>query len=316
MNNQRKGFGGILKKIWQSIPYRLRLLFRAIACLLLSLVIIVFAGWWYLNPTVSRTNGVVYGNRNGTPLTLDVLQPANANGRAIALMVSGGWRSKDAGETPVWMLAPVLRRGYTVFAICHVSQPEASVQEIIEDMHRGIRFIRHNAEEYKIDPERIGVSGGSAGGHLSLMLATRGGPGDANSSDPIDRESSEVQAVAIFYPVTDLTKLEGSTTDPGELGGPPLTFRDSFGPDGISNWDEIAPDCSPIYHLNESLPPTLIYHGDADPLVILDQSQRYQTAARKLGNRVELIVQPGGVHGWPTMLWDVRHFASWFDEHL
>ncbi len=305
-----------MQKIWRYLPYRVRLVLRALACLVLSFAILTAAGWWYLNPSVTRTDGVIYGDRNGTPLTLDVLQPKNANGRAVALMVSGGWKSKDPGETPVWMLAPVLRRGYTVFAICHVSQPEASVQQIVQDMHRGIRFVRHNADKYEIDPNRIGVAGGSAGGHLSLMLATCGGPGDQTSPDPVDRESSEVQAVAIFYPVTDLENLKGSTTDPGDLGGPPLTFRDSFGEDGIARWDEIAPTLSPICHLKESLPPTLIYHGDADTLVILDQSQRYQAAAWELGNKVELVVHPSGTHGWITMLWDVRHFARWFDDHL
>lgn len=305
-----------MRKIWQYFPYRIRLALRAIACLLLSFSILVFVGWWYLNPTVTRTDGVVYGNRSGTPLTLDIIRPRNANGLAVAFMVSGGWKSQDPGDVPVWMLAPVLRRGFTVFAICHVSQPEASVQEIIDDMHRGVRFVKHHADEYKIDPSRIGVAGGSAGGHLSLMLATCGGPGDADSADPVDHESSDVQAVAIFYPVTDLVNLEGSTTDPGDLGGPPLTFRDSFGSEGISDWDEIATMCSPICHLKESLPPTLIYHGDADTLVPLDQSQRYQAAAGELGNQVELVVHSGGVHGWPTMLWDLRHFAKWFEEHL
>ncbi|HBY62859.1 MAG TPA: alpha/beta hydrolase, partial [Solibacterales bacterium] len=81
-------------------------------------------------------------------------------------------------------------------------QPGSTVMEIVDDMNRGIRFIRRNAARYGIDPSRIGVSGGSAGGHLSLMLATRGGPGPQDSPDPVDRESSAVQAVAIFYPVT------------------------------------------------------------------------------------------------------------------
>jgi len=305
-----------MRKLWQYLPYRLRLVLRALACLLLSFGIIACGAWWYFHPSVSRTDGVIYGNRNGTPLTLDVIRPANADGRAVAFVVSGGWKSAAAGETPAWLLAPVLRRGITVFAICHVSQPEASVPEIIDDMHRGIRFIRHNADNYQIDPNRIGVAGGSAGGHLGLMLTTRGGLGDPEAKDPVDRESSAVQAAAIFYPVTDLADVRGSTTDPGELGGPPLTFRDCFGPDGVQCWDEIGPACSPIYHVKEGLPPTLIYHGDADTLVPLDQSERYRNAARELGNQVELVIHPGGGHGWPTMPWDIFHFARWFDEHL
>ncbi len=71
------------------------------------------------------------------------------------------------------------------------------------DLSRAVRFIRANAAKYGVDPMKLGVTGGSAGGHLSLMLATRGGDGNPNAADPVDRESSAVQAVACFYPPTD-----------------------------------------------------------------------------------------------------------------
>lgn len=283
-----------------------------------ALLAIGFAGaWWYYHPNVHRTNGVVYGQRNGQDLTLDIIRPTNPNGLAIAMMVSGGWRSQKPGEFPTWMMAPVLRRGYTVFAICHVSQPDATVQEIIQDMHRGIRFMRHHSKKYGIDTSRIGVTGGSAGGHLSLMLATRGGPGDPQAEDPIDRESSHVDAVAIFYPVTDLLNLGESTENLGD-GGPPKSFVKSFGPDAsdLDKWKEIGRDCSPIYFVDESLPPTLIYHGDVDTLVPLEQSQRYVQEVTALGGTIQLEVHEGGEHGWPSMFLDIHHFAGWFDQHL
>lgn len=305
-----------MKRLWFAIPRWLRRVLRALACLLLSFTLLAASCWWYLHPAVQRTDGVIYGNRNGTPLTLDVIQPKNPNGLAVALMVSGGWKSAEPGETPTWLVAPVLRRGFTVFAICHVSQPKASVPEIIADMHRGIRFVRHHASKYGIDPNRIGVSGGSAGGHLSLMLATCGSQGDHTSSDPVDHESSAVQAVAIFYPPTDLIDMGESTENPGALGGPPKSYRESFGPDGVRHWDTIGKACSPIYQIGSGLPPTLIYHGDADTLVPLDQSQRYQKRARALGNQVEIIVHPDGGHGWLTMISDTVHFARWFEQHL
>ena len=189
--------------------------------------------------------------------------------------------------------------------------------EIIQDMHRGIRFIRHNARAYGINPNRIGVTGGSAGGHLSLMLATRGGPGDPNAPDPIDRESSAVQAVAIFYPVTDLLNLGPSTENPGD-GGPPISFVRAFGPDSrnMAAWKVIGHDSSPIYFIHPGMPPILIYHGDADTLVPLEQSQRFQRQAAATGSEVSLIVHPGGKHGWPTMILDERAFVDWFDRHL
>ena len=281
--------------------------------------IAVLAGgvWLYVHPALERINGIVYGHRGARPLTLDILRPTNPNGLGIALMVSGGWRSKKPGETPAWLVAPLTRAGYTVFAICHISQPDSSVMEMIEDMNRGLRFVRHHARQYRIDPTRIGITGGSAGGHLSLMLATRGGPGDPNAPDPVDRESSAVQAVAIFYPVTDLLNLGPSTENDGQ-GGPPISFRKAFGPDAMNMpiWKRIGHDSSPIYYVTPAMPPTLIYHGDADTLVPLEQSQRFRARAKEVGLEVPVVVHPGGEHGWPTMIFDEWKFVQWFDRYL
>ncbi|MCA9186295.1 MAG: alpha/beta hydrolase [Pirellulaceae bacterium] len=303
--------------LWKKITKRLRSLIPFLLVVGACTVLIVAVGWWYYHPSVERTDGIVYGQRNGESLYLDVIRPTKPNGYGVALMVSGGWKSQRPGEVPVWLLAPVLRRGYTVFAVMHVSQPDSTVMEIIDDVNRGIRFIRYHAEEYDIDPKHIGVTGGSAGGHLSLMLATCGGPGPADAEDPIDRESSAVQAVAIFYPATDLLNLGDSTENPGD-GGPPKSFVKAFGPDStnMEKWKLIGRDCSPVYHVTRQLPPTLIYHGDADTLVPLDQSERFCDAAKQLDCNVKLVVHPGGGHGWLSMLWDLRAFGKWFDKHL
>ncbi len=299
------------------LPRLARRILAGLAVVVGLLALLVLALWIYFTPDHTRQDGIQYGTRNGTPLTLDVLRPKNPNGLGVAFMVSGGWKSKGPGETPAWMYAPVLRRGYTVFAICHVSQPKSSVQEIFEDVERGIRFVRHNASTYGIDPDRLGVIGGSAGGHLSLMLATRGGPGPVNAPDPIDRASSAVQAVAIFYPVTDLIDL-GTSTENLHNGGPPKSFTKAFGPTvtNLVAWTNIGRALSPLYHVHTSQPPVLIYHGTADTLTPPEQSERFQKASQALGRTVEIVYHPGGKHGWLTMPLDVRHLAAWFDVHL
>ncbi len=273
--------------------------------------------WLYLHPPVERTNGVVYGQRQGGKLAMDVLRPAQPNGVGVMVMVSGGWKSSTPGSFQPWMAAPLLRRGYTVFAVYHVSQPEATVMEIAEEVSRAVRYIRHHARDYGVDPQRLGVTGGSAGGHLSLLLATRGGPGPTDAADPVDRESSAVEAVAIFFPVTDLLNLGASTENPGD-GGPPKSFVKAFGPQStnLAVWKVIGRELSPIYYVRSNLPPILIYHGDADTLVPLDQSQRFQAEARNRGCTVELVVHHGGGHGWWSMIWDIRRFADWFDRCL
>lgn len=272
---------------------------------------------WYLHPSHVRTDGIAYGERHGRPLTMDVIRPARPNGLAVALMVSGGWKSSGPGGAPTWLAAPLLRSGYTVFAVCHVSQPEATVQEIFDDMQRGIRFIRAHAAEHGVRPDRIGVTGGSAGGHLSLLLATRGDGGRPDAADPVDRQPSTVQAVAIFYPVTDLLDL-GASTENLHDGGAPKSFRKAFGPTvtNLAAWTNIATALSPARHDHATLPPTLIHHGLADTLTPPEQTERFAARAHAAGRRVEVVWHPGAQHGWLTMPWDIRHFARWFDQHL
>ena len=273
--------------------------------------------WLYLHPRYERVDGVVYGQRQGRNLAMDVVRPVKTNGFAVLLLVSGGWKSLTPGSFQPWMVAPLPRRGYTVFAIYHISQPGATVMEIVEDVNRAVRFVRHHARDYGVDPQRLGVTGGSAGGHLSLMLATRGGPGPADAADPVDRESSAVQAVAVFYPVADLLNLGNSTENLGD-GGPPKSFVRAFGPQStnLAAWKVIGHGVSPIYYVRSNLPPILIYHGDADTLVPLDQSQRFQAEAQKLGCQVKLVIHHGGRHGWWSMILDLRRFADWFDRYL
>ena len=298
------------------LPRFIKIALKILAGIVAIIAVVCSIVWWYFHPALSRQDGIVYGHRRGHAITLSVVHPAKPNGLGVILVVSGGWKSSpDAFQT--WMVAPLLRRGYTVIAASHVSQPEATVMEIAEDMNRAVRFVRHHAAEYHVDPTRLGVTGGSAGGHLSLLLATRGAPGPVGSSDPVDQESSAVQAVAIFYPVTDLLNLGASTENLGD-GGPPKSFVQGFGTDStnLSVWKIRGHDLSPIYYVSSNLPPTLIYHGDADTLVPLDQSIRFQAEARKLGRTVKLVVHHGGKHGWLSMLWDIRTFADWFDRYL
>src|SRR5262245_27222968 len=113
----------------------------------------------------TRVEDVIYGRKFGTALTLDVFTPKEtANGAGIIWVVSGGWFSShdfvNAG-----FISEYLKRGYTVFAVVHGSQPKFTIPEVLEDMHRSVRFIRSRAEHYKIDPNRIGITGASAGGH-------------------------------------------------------------------------------------------------------------------------------------------------------
>src|SRR5438046_302095 len=178
---------------------------------LLSLALLLALTTWASAADYTRTEDVIYGRKFGTALTLDVVQPKKPNGFAILFMVSGGFFSSHEAINPD-MYQPFLERGYTVFAVVHGSQPRFIIPEIEKDIHRAVRFVRHNASKWHIAPDHLGITGGSAGGHLSLTMGTQGKPGDPDAKDPIDRETSAVQAVACFFPPTDFL----NSREPGD----------------------------------------------------------------------------------------------------
>ena len=272
--------------------------------------------WAQTNVDFTRTEDVIYGRKFGTALTLDVLQPRPANGVGVILMVSGGWFSAHEAINADF-LRPLLKRGYTVFAVVHGSQPKFTITEIVPDIHRAVRFIRHNAARYGVDPNRLGITGGSAGGHLSLTMATQGGPGDANAKDPVDRESSAVQCVACFFPPTDFLNY----SKPGEdaVGvGILKSFKVAFGSrsDTAEDRQKLGHEISPIYFVHSNMPPILIIHGDADTLVPICQSQTFVKRCEALGCTAKLMVREGKNHGWPELSKDLELFADWFDQYL
>ena len=265
----------------------------------------------------TRSEDVIYGRKHGTVLTLDVFQPArDPNGYGIVFMVSGGWFSSHDAINPGFY-SEFLNRGYTVFAVVHGSQPKFNITEIVPDIHRAVRFIRYNARKWGVNPDHLGISGASAGGHLSLTMGTQGGPGKADAKDPIDRESSAVQAVACFFPPTDF--LNYGTPGEDAVGvGILKNFKAGFGPrsDTPESREDLGREVSPIYFITAHLPPTLIVHGDADKLVPIQQSQSFVERATEAGAHAKLIVKPNAAHGWQGMEKDMVALADWFDEYL
>lgn len=267
-------------------------------------------------PAFTRSEDVIYGRKFGTALTLDVFQPKQANGYGIALMVSGGWfSSHEAINAKAFQ--PLLDRGYTVFAVVHGSNPKFNITEILPDIHRAIRFIRHHAAKYGVKPDKLGITGGSAGGHLSLMMAVTGAPGDANAKDVIDRGSSAVQAVACFFPPTDFlnyNKPDDDAVGVGTLQG----FKSGFGPrsDTPEERQKLGREISPIYFVSSNTPPILIAHGDKDELVPIYQAEQFMKRCQEFGVPTKLVVREGQKHGWANLVKDEEIFADWFDQHL
>lgn len=277
---------------------------------------------------VRRTEDVIYGRKDGLALTLDVFQPSQPNGCGIVYLVNGGWLSSKSTPrmqniTPEYYTS-FLKRGYTVFAVVTSSQPKYAIPDLIADSQRAVRFIRANAARYGVYPDRLGVTGSSSGGHLTLAVATMVIPGKADAMDPVERVGSEVQAAACFFPPTDFLNYGG----PGKSGvgqGPLAPLKVAFGPraDTEEGRQALGREISPIYYVTDALPPTIIIHGDADDVVPLQQSQSFLDRAAAAGAKnFKLVVRPGKPHGWPqgSIVWksdeDMEVFLDWFDHHL
>jgi acetyl esterase/lipase len=221
-----------------------------------------------------------------------------------------------------------LKRGYTVFAVVHGSQPRFTVPEAIQDVTRAVRFVRSKAKDYQIDPDRLGVTGGSAGGHLSLMLGNASDDGNPDASDPVERFPSRVRAVACFFPPTDFLNFgkEGVVMTRKTVGDPFKPAMDFNAYDTKSHLierivdeakeREILRKISPITHVSAKSAPALIVHGDADKLVPLQQSEILVAKYKQAGVPARLIVKPGAAHGWQGMDKDLTTFADWFDTYL
>jgi acetyl esterase/lipase len=272
---------------------------------------------------------VVYGHKDGMALTFDVFMPTGeANGAGVLNMVSGGWVSRwTAPERARQQYQALLDNGFMVFSIRHGSSPRFNVPEAYADVNRAVRFVRLHAERFGVDPDRLGVYGGSAGGHLSLMLGLDSDEGDPDATDEVLRMSSRVAAVVANYPPVDLRQRAMASTDfPATLPDRGLFFARGIVPDAAAERfvalafeDDLGASVSPILHVSSDDPPTLLIHGDADALVDINNSQLIHEAFTHAGVETGLVVIEGAGHGFRTEA--DREEASdalvgWFKEHL
>ena len=237
------------------------------------------------------TADVVYGHKSGMALVYDVFHAEQANGAGILFMVSGGWFSRwvPPAQRLNW-LGHLLDAGFTVFAVHHGSAPRFKVPEAVADVRLAVAHIRDNAERFGVDADRLGVHGGSAGGHLSLLLGLA----------PEDDDT--VGAVVAYFPPVDLEGFVG----PSERF-PALDFDPS-----------LAHDVSPIHFVSGDDPPVLLIHGDRDELVPLAHSERLHAALDDAGVVNELLVIEGAEHGFRGAAQQQARAATvaFFEAHL
>lgn len=289
-------------------------------------------------PAFVRDLDLIYHREGGYALTMDRIAPAaEANGAAVLMLVSGGWVSRHAFLEPrvadqlprvfaraVLNPTELLARGYTLFLVVHGAQPKFTIAEIHGQIGAAVRHVRHHAERYGVAPSRIGVMGGSAGGHLALLQGTRG----------LAEERSRVQAVVAYFPPTDFLNfgVEGVFVDDAirrvepDGGNPFEQALYLFDHDPrklrltrVTDEQRLAQhyrDISPYYHVSADDPPTLLVHGDADERVPIQQSERILERFEAAGVEHRLYRKAGGGHGWEPTPEERAMVADWFDRHL
>jgi acetyl esterase/lipase len=250
---------------------------------------------------------------------LDLYIPAQADTplSVIVWIHGGAWQagSKD-GAGPA---LPFVGKGYAVASINYRLSQHAVFPAQIEDCKAAIRWLRANAKTYNLAPERIGVWGASAGGHLVALLGTSGGAEDLEGKGGNAGQSSRVQAVVDFFGPTDFLQMDTHAVPGARLKHDSPTSPESRLIGGaIQENTEKAERANPIKYVTRDPPPFLIVHGEQDPLVPYHQSELLYEALKRARSDVTFYKIAGAGHGGSEFNTDVMRAAvqAFFDKHL
>ena len=277
-------------------------------------------------PNYVQVQDVVFAEVHGTGLLMDVFTPTGpANGHAIVDVASGAWhsdRGKIRDHTLAQLYTTFCGRGYVVFAIRPGSKTRYTALEMDQHVKLGIRYVKENADKYKVDANKLGLTGASAGGHLATLAALTPAASDPIAKNKMDRHDTSVAAVAVFFPPTDFLEWRDGKMVDLKVLGPLLAVGANSTKEGALNGksneelQEMAKAISPLYQVRKPSVPFLLIHGDADEVVPLSHSQKLVKAIQSAGGSAELIVKQGGGHPWLTLPVEVAVMADWFDKQL
>jgi acetyl esterase/lipase len=250
--------------------------------------------------------------------------PASKERRGLPLVVhihGGGWSAGDKEQEHIFV--PLLHQGYAVAAINYRLSGEALWPAQIYDCKAAIRWLRAHAQEYGINPDKIGVWGESAGGHLAAMIATTSGENEWEGNEGNLQVSSRVQAVCDWFGPSDLVTLvqqsgKPISLDPHEKLRSAREFTEGLLGGKVENHLNQARQASPITYVSKTSAPILIMHGDRDTLVPPAQSTELYMALKAKNADATLHIVQGAGHGGPQFYrFDIRKQVSdFFDWKL
>jgi acetyl esterase/lipase len=249
---------------------------------------------------VSLAN-ITYTVAGGVELKLDVYRPRTIGApRPTLVFVHGGGWVDDGKEGAVLWLVPWLEAGWAAVNVEYRVARQAHAPAAVEDVRCALRWVFRYARDHGLDPERIVVSGDSAGGHLALMAAMvpesagfdRGCavpyPAGTNAWVKVPEWTVRPAAVVSWYAITDVAEM---------LDGPGARAYAIEWLGSRPDRDAVARLLSPLTHVRAGVPPVITVHGDADPVVPYANASRLHAALETAGVRNRLVTVPGGVHG-------------------
>ena len=253
--------------------------------------------------------GVEYMRVDDQPLKLELARP-KAPGKypGVICIHGGGWRGGDKAS-----LIPLTRRlakeGFVAVTVQYRFAPKDPFPAQVDDVRCAVRWLRANAEELQLDPERIGAIGFSAGGHLSLMLGLMEDDDRPADNGCHSGHSSKVQAVVNYFGPTDLARsfpqqVRAILND--FVGGTP------------EDKAEVVKAASPITYIDRNDAPILTFHGTKDQIVPFEQAELLNQACKKAGLEHRLETQQDANHGWggEQLVKTLDQSIAFFREHL
>jgi acetyl esterase/lipase len=262
--------------------------------------------------TVTLEPNIEYTNPDGQHLQLDIARPKSGDGPfpAILCIHGGGFRAGNRQSYDALCLR-LAEQGYVAATVSYRLAPKYQFPAAIHDVKAAVRWLRANAKKYNIDPHRIGVTGGSAGGHLAQFLAVTADVKDFEGDGGNAEQSSGVACVVNYYGPSDFTKSYGKSVDAAQvlplwLGGDLEKARHKHIISSPLNW--VTPHAAP----------TLCIHGTEDKYVAHEQAVWMIDRLKACDVEAELLTLQGAGHGFRGKDAEIAEKAmlAFFAKHL
>jgi acetyl esterase/lipase len=239
------------------------------------------------------TTDIDYARVDGISLALDLYKSDRQTGPLIVYIHGGAWRIGSKKEMP---LMDLVDSGMPVASVDYRLSTVARFPAQIHDIKAAIRFLRGNSKKLGIKARKIVIAGSSAGGHLAAMVGVTNGNRELEGDlGEFRNDSSDVQGIISFFGGSDLTTILKQSTPHGlKVREPALDLLLGGRPDQLP---EVARLASPVFHVDKKDPPLLLFHGDQDPQMPINQAHQLQGAYEKAGAKVSFKVLHGAAHG-------------------